>query len=1123
MILINFDNLIKTLNERQKKIYQMLEINQEKSAIAYLGAVRVLKDNMNPDRFHQAANSIRHIGALITRSKKKRKPFKKSKQKHFSRKLKVILTEEMQFLHQDIIKNIEDLIDRWQTLQDDYFIPIAHYSKKNFSEFEENFEDFEDILIELLKTSKDRKKILKQLLKIENPTQEHIDLLKNAILFPSDAHYFFIKLTSPNWLELLKNNNFFRDPPKEFSKHFTISSWPQANYLISISHIKSKEVLEIFSDLDDYENFLTFRRLLQCILNMPIEIAKDSIKLIIKWARNYMSTLELSFLKKLFIKLINSSEFNEALKLLEIMFNFSYPKIKTENFLHYNKYYFLLTSNLDGINQTILNIKDGNFQCKFIQILCKCLSEAIRSEIIKYIKISEDINGVKTQVNPELLLLREHSEILRQSIETEHDSLESNTIVHILINNIRDFTLALYSLDSEAFKKCVKSFLKYKWKTFTRLFLFMLDKHYDLLKADLSIILAKKELFEGKQCWHEYFHLLKNHFSEFTEDEKEIIFNWIKEDPDFTIPESSFTNNTEYKEYITHFNRIWRKRRLNPILDYLPEEIERKFNDLLTEAKKLKDPDYLRKRTGVSIYNPPDFHLNSIKDMNVDDQINHLKNFKPDNNFFPFSGKEGLGRAYALLIKDNPSKYNTLIQNFKDIPIEYLSDIIDGFKEAMNEGKLINHGLLLRIFNEIVKYIESLEPTGQEGNVYRVQWVIAQFFKVMLVETPIETIIENLELIWSLNLHQMKTKTVDYEKYSDSQSYHITPFSHYFYTLKGLKLENLISLIEILHTNSKEGEEIPLLKQFYQIIDELLEPNLDEGELIRAIIGSRLNFFFSLNESWTQERLALIFIDDKNKRNLWDVAWDSYIINHRFSVERFSLLKPQYKKSIDRLKSTSPNISFDGKKGVINHVITAYLKEVENLDKDSLIEYLFIQSDTEIRKLTWQILSNFIEPIYKIEDNNQRENIFKRYYKLLNHRIVQLKEKSNIKYEDVLEELEPKGLIFSRIQRLEKDHLLLLNDILELTKGNSGIFTDEILGKIKESLEIDHSIVLEILNKLVSSKNQSIWLNERTSDMIFDIISTLKNKEISQQSELIIKRIVEAMWNRGFHKFSDFE
>ncbi|MCP6719438.1 MAG: hypothetical protein KJI71_04400 [Patescibacteria group bacterium] len=100
---------------------------------------------------------------------------------------------------------------------------------------------------------------------------------------------------------------------------------------------------------------------------------------------------------------------------------------------------------------------------------------------------------------------------------------------------------------------------------------------------------------------------------------------------------------------------------------------------------------------------------------------------------------------------------------------------------------------------------------------------------------------------------------------------------------------------------------------------------------------------------------------------------------------------------------------------------------------------------------------------------------------------------------------------------------MLLNDILELTEGNSGIFTGRILEKIKDSLEIDQYVVLEILNKLVNIKNQSNWLGERTSDIIFDIISTLKNKVISQQSKLIIRQIIEAMWNRGYHIFSELE
>ena len=62
---INSDDPIRTLSENQKKIYQLLEINQEKSVIAYLGAILVLKDENNPDRFHQATNSIRRFQKVL--------------------------------------------------------------------------------------------------------------------------------------------------------------------------------------------------------------------------------------------------------------------------------------------------------------------------------------------------------------------------------------------------------------------------------------------------------------------------------------------------------------------------------------------------------------------------------------------------------------------------------------------------------------------------------------------------------------------------------------------------------------------------------------------------------------------------------------------------------------------------------------------------------------------------------------------------------------------------------------------------------------------------------------------------------------------------------------------------
>ena len=60
-----------TLN--QQKIYKELTKSDKKSGIAYIGAIKVIKDSSNPDRFHQSANSIRHLGAIISRGFKSSK------------------------------------------------------------------------------------------------------------------------------------------------------------------------------------------------------------------------------------------------------------------------------------------------------------------------------------------------------------------------------------------------------------------------------------------------------------------------------------------------------------------------------------------------------------------------------------------------------------------------------------------------------------------------------------------------------------------------------------------------------------------------------------------------------------------------------------------------------------------------------------------------------------------------------------------------------------------------------------------------------------------------------------------------------------------------------------------
>ena len=55
------------LAPKQQKIYLKLLKLDIKAAAAYRGALKVLRDPENPDRFSQSANSLREVTDLISR------------------------------------------------------------------------------------------------------------------------------------------------------------------------------------------------------------------------------------------------------------------------------------------------------------------------------------------------------------------------------------------------------------------------------------------------------------------------------------------------------------------------------------------------------------------------------------------------------------------------------------------------------------------------------------------------------------------------------------------------------------------------------------------------------------------------------------------------------------------------------------------------------------------------------------------------------------------------------------------------------------------------------------------------------------------------------------------------
>ncbi len=124
-----------------------------------------------------------------------------------------------------VLRNLGNLHDK--------ITGISHYGIDITEEdFNSLIDEFIEILLYILKPTPKVIEELNKLLKIDIPTQDEIEILKNLLNHPSHVQYFFINLKKPKWFDLLNKNRFLLEPNrKDFFFNLNVSIWPQGFYL----------------------------------------------------------------------------------------------------------------------------------------------------------------------------------------------------------------------------------------------------------------------------------------------------------------------------------------------------------------------------------------------------------------------------------------------------------------------------------------------------------------------------------------------------------------------------------------------------------------------------------------------------------------------------------------------------------------------------------------------------------------------------------------------------------------------------------------------------------------------------------------------------------------------------
>ncbi|KKM03481.1 hypothetical protein LCGC14_1774000 [marine sediment metagenome] len=609
---------------------------------------------------------------------------------------------------------------------------------------------------------------------------------------------------------------------------------------------------------------------------------------------------------------------------------------------------------------------------------------------------------------------------------------------------------------------------------------------------------SQKDLFFNKGIWIEYYTLLKNHFSALDNEEKNIIFEWIKLGPDFSMHSLSvndFTNEEEYNNWKRRHNSSWIRRRCDPIKEHLPTDLKELYINLIKNDGNIKNPQYFRNIEGPRFYTGSPLKESEIMNLEINELISYLNTWNPNKEDF-FSSKNGLGVTLSRLISEETDRLKALLDRLELIPKIYLSHIINGFSSAIRKQKDFDilDGLrkTIIIFNKNQSEYASLKHLDVYREITNLLRDVLNIDSLILPDNILKMIWKSISDLLYMKLDELDKTQI---------SLHDNDFVNYsINTFKGNIVLTFISYA-LYHARSIDrNEKSKMVPEVKETFEKLIDPENESVKIILSILAYNLYNLIYLDEEWTKSKIDIIFPLDN--QDLWKIAWESYISYNNLNQKVYKILEEHYKKAIIEYNDLS--FSRKANEGFASHIVLLFIHNLVDLEENSIVYHFFEHSDVEARsRAMWFNLK--IWDNYKNTD--QQSNILAKLLELWSYRIKRKKTAVTSKSDDDFKEFQWYVNLFDKLP-IGKDQILILIDVLELTAeklSNSRLF---MLDTIKKYIDITPLEVLQVIELLLKG-SENILLFTGNDMKIIDIIDKIIKKEGINEYKDIIRRIAE--------------
>lgn len=832
-----------------------------------------------------------------------------------------------------------------------FFIKVCHFNvETDEGQFQVRVAEFESFLMARLRprTFADQEALDVVIAEAEDGVTEvsverAVQLMKRGA---ANYVYFFERLSSPQWIQPLRDRGFFRDPPApvEDVDGIRVPGWLPSEYLARMASAAPADVSDLILSICT-DNERIHSDFAGAAIEMPGPVASRIAERELKWLR-HRPHLHFGLpgkLAALVCHLVDAGEPDAAFAL-------------TEELLRVRQ------DPAAGIGVSVMWHGRGS-DWSYREILDQVTSLLLATDPGRTLSILTGLLRVIAGSDDQTAWERDHFRVSRPRLET--DDRADFDVDQALLTVLRDAVLRGRGDHLMAASEILDLLTPEGSRLFNRIGCFLLLPPPPVDPGVLRRPLLVKEAFFDYEPSPEYRALLSNSYRHLREEDRWLLLEWIDSGPPRRRGEDGSPAKDSERD---RREASWRIKRLALLSEDLPPDWRERYEDLVSRYGERKFGTSFEVFT--SIGSPSPWTLEELEELGDEELLQELVTYEGDRGWSSPS-REGLARTLSALAEKDSARLSRLAPRLASLLPLYVSWALDGLENALRNHRGVEWEPLADLFETVVGNTDpessdrDPERDYENGRWTWVQKNIASLLVLAFESGDQQAPFSLRNRLWEVLEKLTNNPEPDAEYEQEYGSGATDPATTALNTVRGRAMQAVIGYAMWVRRHVEGGEdgESSLLAhapEVARVLEAHLDPDHDDSPAVRSVYGQYFPWIIAIDEAWASELVPMVLPKDPAEAVLRDAAWECYLVWRGPYDACLRVLRGEYE-AASREGEHPPRWEWLSSRhrprvALGSHLIGYYLRGLIDLDgPDGLLQSFF---STSLPKTRFEVLGS---------------------------------------------------------------------------------------------------------------------------------------------------------------------